>query len=55
MPRIPYNYPHPGTSEVADGLRQRRKNGELIELDGMLFVQCGFLSFFEVLKKAFMH
>jgi hypothetical protein len=36
MPRIPYIYPAPGESSVADEIRERRKNGKLIALDGVL-------------------
>lgn len=36
MPRIPYIFPEVGESEVADAVRQRRKNGKLIGLDGVL-------------------
>ncbi|KAF8505025.1 carboxymuconolactone decarboxylase [Hysterangium stoloniferum] len=35
MPRIPYVFPDPGTSPVADEIRSRRKDGKLIELDGV--------------------
>jgi len=35
MPRIPYVFPDPGTSPVADEIRTRRKDGKLIELDGV--------------------
>ncbi|KAI0340898.1 carboxymuconolactone decarboxylase [Trametopsis cervina] len=35
MPRIPYQFPEPGVSAVADSIRERR-NGELIKLDGVL-------------------
>ncbi|KAI0092172.1 AhpD-like protein [Irpex rosettiformis] len=36
MPRVPYQFPEPGSSEVADAIRARRKDGELIQLDGVL-------------------
>lgn len=36
MPRIPYVYPEVGQSEIADAIRQRRANGKLIGLDGVL-------------------
>lgn len=35
MPRIPYQYPEPGTSPAADKIRERR-GGVLKELDGAL-------------------
>ena len=37
MPRLPYVFPKPGESAIADGIRERRK-GDLIELDGILYV-----------------
>jgi len=36
MPRVPYINPAPGESPVADKIRERRKNGELIPLDQVL-------------------
>lgn len=36
MPRVPYQFPEPGTSEVADTIRARRSDGGLIQLDGVL-------------------
>lgn len=36
MPRIPYIFPTPGESQIADKIRERRKDGKLIELDGIL-------------------
>lgn len=36
MPRIPYIYPAPGESQVADQIRERRKDRKLISLDGVL-------------------
>jgi len=36
MPRIPYIFPAPGESRIADKIRERRKDGNLIELDGIL-------------------
>jgi len=35
MPRIPYVFPEPGDSEIADKIRERRKEGKLINLDGV--------------------
>ena len=35
MPRIPYVFPAPGESPIADKLRERRKDGKLISLDGV--------------------
>jgi len=35
MPRIPYVFPPQGESPIADKIRLRRKNGELIPLDGV--------------------
>jgi len=35
MPRVPYAYPAKGESPIADKIRERRKNGELIPLDGV--------------------
>jgi len=34
MSRVPYVYPPTGESPIADAIRNRRKNGELIPLDG---------------------
>jgi len=34
--RVPYVFPAPGTSEVADIIRERRGNKPLIDLDGVL-------------------
>lgn len=36
MPRVPYVYPAPGTSPIADAIRQRRGERGLTPLDGML-------------------
>lgn len=36
MPRIPYRFPAPGTSPIADAIRQRRGERGLTPLDGML-------------------
>jgi len=36
MPRIPYIFPLSGESQIADKIRERRKDGNLIQLDGML-------------------
>jgi len=35
MPRIPYVFPAPGESDIADTIRKRRKEGKLINLDGV--------------------
>ena len=35
MPRIPYVFPPAGESLAADKLRERRKDGKLIPLDGV--------------------
>jgi len=35
MPRIPYVFPENGESQIADKIRERRKDGKLINLDGM--------------------
>ena len=35
MPRIPYVFPEPGDSEIADRIRERRKDNKLINLDGV--------------------
>lgn len=42
MPRVPYQFPEPGTSAVADAIRSRRNDGELIQLDGVLYVLVKF-------------
>lgn len=34
--RVPYVFPPPGTNEIADEIRQRRDNGTLLTLDGVL-------------------
>lgn len=34
--RVPYVFPPPGTNQVADKIRERRRNGELIDLDAVL-------------------
>ncbi|KAI0786693.1 4-carboxymuconolactone decarboxylase [Abortiporus biennis] len=34
--RVPYVFPPPGTNEIADTIRSRRKDGELLDLDGAL-------------------
>ncbi|KAF9446392.1 hypothetical protein P691DRAFT_776898 [Macrolepiota fuliginosa MF-IS2] len=34
--RVPYVFPPPGTNEIADEIRQRRTNGTLLALDGVL-------------------
>ena len=36
MPRVPYQFPEPGTSVIADKIRERR--GKLLDLDGVLYV-----------------
>lgn len=36
MPRIPYVFPQPGESLAADKIRERRKDGKLVALDGVL-------------------
>ncbi|KAF5370812.1 hypothetical protein D9758_001862 [Tetrapyrgos nigripes] len=34
--RVPYVFPEPGTDPIADHIRQRRTNGTLLDLDGVL-------------------
>ncbi|KAK7472630.1 hypothetical protein VKT23_000743 [Stygiomarasmius scandens] len=34
--RVPYVFPEPGTDPIADHIRERRTNGTLLDLDGVL-------------------
>ncbi|TBU33668.1 4-carboxymuconolactone decarboxylase [Dichomitus squalens] len=42
--RVPYVFPPPGTDAVADAIRQRRVNGTLLDLDGVLLQDEGVAS-----------
>ncbi|KAJ3489127.1 hypothetical protein NLI96_g2354 [Meripilus lineatus] len=42
--RVPYVFPAPGSDPVADAFRERRVNGTLLDLDGVLCASLPFLS-----------
>ncbi|KAF8894122.1 4-carboxymuconolactone decarboxylase [Infundibulicybe gibba] len=52
--RIPYIFPPPGTDPVADSIRERRTNGTLLDLDGVLLnapaVASSWNDFFGVIR-----
>ncbi|TBU40798.1 4-carboxymuconolactone decarboxylase [Dichomitus squalens] len=52
--RVPYVFPPPGTDAVANAIRQRRVNGTLLDLDGVLLQDEGVASswndFFGVIR-----
>ncbi|KAJ6561479.1 4-carboxymuconolactone decarboxylase [Mycena vulgaris] len=53
--RVPYVFPPPGTSAIADEIRSRRGNGTLLALDGALLnaplVAQGWNQFFTVVRE----
>ncbi|KAJ7129230.1 4-carboxymuconolactone decarboxylase [Mycena epipterygia] len=53
--RVPYVFPAPGTSVIADAIRARRGNGTLLALDGALLnsplVAQGWNQFFTVIRE----
>lgn len=54
MPRIPYVYPQPGECPIADKIRERRKDGKLYGIDGVLLnapaIASGFSSLFRAVR-----
>jgi 4-carboxymuconolactone decarboxylase len=55
MPRIPYVYPEPGECPAADKMRERRKDGKLIGLDGVFLnapaIAAGFSSLLGAVRR----